>query len=128
MAAGELHWGRLTVSVAFAKPVFPVIRQASPSRPTSTMLPEGRARVTLQADVPRVTTPPGQCESKSLSLMLVMVLLNVAAEQVGGGGVVPLQRSAPAAEKPVTNCPAGQDLPASPLMPEGPCGPVAPVS
>src|SRR5690242_11100406 len=98
MAAGELHWGRLTVSVAFAKPVFPVIRQASPRSPTSTMLPDGRARVTLQEAVPRVTTPPGQCESKSLSLMLVMVLVSVVAEQVGGGGVVPPQTSAPAAE------------------------------
>jgi hypothetical protein len=77
--------------------------------PVTSMRPDGTWIVTWQFGVPRVTCPPGHCSTgiTSLFVKLVIVVVSVVGEHVGGG-VTLLQTMFPRELKPVTNAPVGQ--------------------
>ncbi len=74
--------------------------------PVSSIRPDGRPIVTLQVGVPTVTVPPGHSSAAVSigppSLWLVIVVVSVCGEHVGGG-VTLLQTMFEFESKPVTN-------------------------
>ncbi len=125
--SAEVHAGRLFVIVSLIAPgvaqfaicgdstavPYPVLLTTVhpfPVSPVSSIRPDGRPIVTLQVGVPTVTVPPGHTSAAVIIgpplLKLVIVVLNVCGEHVGGG-VTLLQTMCPTELKPVTNAPAG---------------------
>ena len=86
---------------AVPKPTLLTTDHPGSVNPVTSMRPEGTWIVTLQVGVPKVTRPPGHSSTgmKSLFVKLVIVVVSVVAEHVGGG-VTLLHTMCPAASKP----------------------------
>ena len=124
--SAEVHAGRLLTTASLIAPgvaqaAIAGLRTAVPKptmlttdhpgnvNPVTSMRPDGTWIVTWQVGVPKVTCPPGHSSTRMKSLFekLVIVVVSVVGEHVGGG-VTLLQTMCPTASKPVTNAPAGQ--------------------
>jgi hypothetical protein len=123
--SAEVHAGRLLTTASLIAPgvaqlAIAGLRTAVPKptmlttdhpgsvNPVTSMRPDGTWIVTLQVGVPKVTCPPGHSSTRMKSLFekLVIVVVSVVGEHVGGG-VTLLHTMCPTASKPVTNAPAG---------------------
>jgi len=108
-APGVAQFAIAGVSTAVPKPTMLTTDHPGKVNPVTSMRPDGTRIVTLQVGVPRVLSPPGHCSTwmRSLFEKLVIVVVSVVGEHVGGG-VTLLQTMCPTASNPVTNAPAGQ--------------------
>ena len=109
IAPGVAQLAIAGLRTAVPKPTMLTTDHPGNVNPVTSMRPDGTRIVTLQVGVPRVTSPPGHCSTgmKSLFVKLVIVVVSVVGEHIGGG-VTLLQTMCPTASKPVMNAPAGQ--------------------